>query len=128
MPVQDMVKVYDVIRKTAGERTTRDLALYCFMLESGARATEVVELALDDLDLEKCTAKVHGKGAKERLVCFTERTIVLLRTYLEERPRVNAREVFLNLRTGKPLTANGLGQIVKRRPGSALIAFFRHAC
>jgi len=39
MPVQDMVKVYDVIRKTGGERTARDLALYCFMLESGARAT-----------------------------------------------------------------------------------------
>jgi integrase/recombinase XerD len=126
MPVPAMVNMYDVIRKTGGERMARDLALYCFMIESGARASEVVHLTLDDLDLENCTAKVHGKGAKERLVCFTERTVALLNTYLEERPRVNAREVFLNLQTGKPLTPNGLGQLISKYGGRAGIHCYPH--
>jgi len=126
MPTQDMVKVYDVIRKTGGERTNRDLALYCFMLESGARAEEVVELTIDELYMDKYTAKVHGKGAKERLVYFTERTARLLRTYLDERPQVSTRQVFLNLRTGKPLTTDGLGQIVKKYGERAGIHCYPH--
>lgn len=114
LPADDIVNMYHAIRDTGGERTNRDLALYFFMLESGARVEEVVKLTLDDLYLDRFTAKVHGKGAKERLVCFTERTAKLLTTYLEERPQVNAREVFLNLQTGKPLTTNGVGQLVRR--------------
>lgn len=114
MPVPAMVKLYDVIRNTGGERVSRDLALYSFMIESGARASEVMKLTLDDLDLQNCTAKVHGKGAKERLVCFTEKTVGLMKDYFKERPQVKAREVFLNLKTGKPLTTNGLGELVSK--------------
>ncbi len=114
MPVPDMIKLYDVIKRTGGERLSRDLALYSFMLESGARASEVIKLSLDDLDLQNYTAKVHGKGAKERMVCFTEKTVALLQSYLSERPKVNNREVFLNLQTGKSLTANGLGILISK--------------
>lgn len=71
-------------------------------------------LTLDDLDLQNCTAKVHCKGAKERLVCFTEKTAQFLQDYFKERPQVGTREVFLNLQTGKPLITNGLGQLVSK--------------
>ena len=114
LPVPAMIKLYGVIRKTGGERLSRDLALYSFMIESGSRASEVTKLTLDDLDLEGCTAKVCGKGAKERQVCFTEKTVQLIQEYFKERPQVSAREVFLNLQTGKPLTTNGLGQIISK--------------
>ncbi len=114
LPVPDMVKLYDTIRSTGAERVSRDLSLYSFMIESGARASEVMQLTLDDLDLQNCTAKVHGKGAKERIVCFTEKTVDLLQEYLKERPQVKAREVFLNLQTGKPLTTNGLGILISK--------------
>ena len=126
LPTQDMVGIYDVIRKTGGERTIRDLALYCFMLESGARATEVIKLTLDDLYLDTYTAKVHGKGSKERLVCFTEKTANLLRKYIEERPQVKVGEVFLNLQTGRPLTGNGLGQLVSKYGRRAGIHCYPH--
>jgi integrase/recombinase XerD len=79
LPAEDITSVYNAIRTYAGDRMNRDLALYCFMLESGARRSEVVKLCLDDLYLDNYTAKVHGKGSKERLVCFTDKTANLLK-------------------------------------------------
>jgi integrase/recombinase XerD len=114
LSTEDMVTIYNHIRRTGGERTSRDLALYCFMLESGARVSEVAKLTLDDLHLDICMAKVHGKGSKERLVYFTEKTVRFMRKYLKERPQVKAREVFLNMQTGRPVTSNGLTQLIRR--------------
>ena len=115
MAEEDMVALYHAIAKDGDERARRDLALYCLMTESGIRRSEVVSLTLDNLYLDRYTAKVRGKGSKERLVYFTDRTAVPLRAYLQERPRVSAREVFLNLRTGRPLSAGGVGEILKNR-------------
>jgi site-specific recombinase XerD len=114
LPPPEVARVYQAIRDTAGERRGRDLALYSFMLESGARVEEVEKLSLGDLDLERLSAKLHGKGAKERLVYFTERTAGLLRHWLRERPQVAAPNVFLNLKTGRPLTTHGIRQLMRR--------------
>ena len=114
LTLEQMVGMDQAIRETGGERTNRDLALYSFMVESGTRVDEVAHLTLDRLDLAGLTARVMGKGSKERLVYFTKVSAGRLQTYFKERPKVAAREVFLNLQTGRPLTANGIGQLIRR--------------
>jgi len=115
MVEEDMVALYYAIARAGDERATRDLAIFCLMTESGMRRSEVVSLTLDNLYVHRFTAKVHGKGSKERLVYFTDQTAKPVTAYLEERPRVEAREVFLNLRTRRPLTADGLTVILQKR-------------
>lgn len=48
----------------------RDLACFSLMYDSGMRVGELVGLRLDAVDFEHRTARVFGKGAKERVVPF----------------------------------------------------------
>ncbi|MEF1220708.1 tyrosine-type recombinase/integrase, partial [Photobacterium damselae] len=49
----------------------RDNAIFWLMYESGLRRAEVVNLSLDDIDINRGTIHVVGKGNKERYVPFS---------------------------------------------------------
>ncbi|RKS77579.1 site-specific recombinase XerD [Motilibacter peucedani] len=67
-------------------RDRRDEALVRFMAESGARAGEVVALAVADVDLKAGTATVRrGKGGKGRTVPFGPQTVRSIDRYLRAR-------------------------------------------
>lgn len=56
--------------ETASPMRERDIALIQFLRTSGCRADEVVRLRVSDFDLRTRTARVVGKGTKERMACF----------------------------------------------------------
>jgi len=67
-------------------RDRRDAALIRFMLETGARAGEVVALEVGDVDLTAGTAVVRrGKGGKGRVVPFGAQTAQAIDRYLRAR-------------------------------------------
>lgn len=67
-------------------RERRDTAILRFMLETGARAGEVVALGLTDVDLIEGTAIVRrGKGGKGRVVPFGPQTAQALDRYIRVR-------------------------------------------
>jgi integrase/recombinase XerC len=61
---------------------TRNRAMIAFMLDTGVRRTEVVNLELKDLDLKEGLARIIGKGRKERYVLFAPSTVDLLKRWL----------------------------------------------
>ncbi len=63
----------------------RNYALMQFLLQTGCRAGEVVELKLGHIDLREANVRIFGKGAKERLVPLTQNTVKALEDYLEIR-------------------------------------------
>ncbi len=89
----------------------RDKALLELVYGSGLRVSEAVGLRLDDLSLEGRSARVLGKGSKERVVPLGEECLVALRAWLAVRhemvdPRTRAQDpqaVFLS-RAGRRLT------------------------
>jgi integrase/recombinase XerD len=64
----------------------RNRAILLFLLDTGVRAGELVTLTRDRVDLERKTARVTGKGAKDRYVSFGNLTAKALLYYLSERP------------------------------------------
>lgn len=50
-------------------------AIVALILDTGMRIQECLDVRCQDIDVKQHTIKVHGKGRKERLVYFTERTI-----------------------------------------------------
>ncbi len=67
-------------------RDRRDEAIVRFMAETGARAGEVVDLNVSDVDLRAGTAVVRrGKGGKGRTVPFGPQTTRALDRYLRAR-------------------------------------------
>ncbi len=58
------------------------LAMLEFLYSSGVRASELLGLNVLDLDLSNRTARIFGKGAKERLVTFGATARKYLETYM----------------------------------------------
>jgi len=67
------VETMDVLAAAASEEdpvAVRDLAIVELLYAAGVRVSELTGLDLADLDLERGTVRVLGKGAKERVVPF----------------------------------------------------------
>lgn len=110
----------------------RDTALIRLLIDSGIRSSELLGLAVDDLDFEQDVALVMGKGGRGRAVPFGNRTGEALRRYLRLRSRhPGAAENALWLGTRGPLGQAGLRQLLNRRAATAGIGHvhphqFRH--
>jgi integrase/recombinase XerD len=110
--------------KEATRMGRRDRAALETLYATGCRASEVVGLRPNDLDLKNGMARCVGKGNKERIVPLGSRAIVALSNYLvTDRPLLVARhpetDSVLVSRTGRPLSRIGLWHIVKHHAKSA---------
>lgn len=92
----------------------RDVTLMCFLLDTGCRIAEALSLSYDDVDLEVRTARVMGKGRKERSVPFGVTTRAWLVRYLERRRESAATNyVFVN-EYGEKLTTSAMSHRVSK--------------
>lgn len=109
-------------------RDRRDEALVRLMLETGARAGEVVGLAVGDVDLAAGVAIVRrGKGGKGRSVPFGSQTARALDRYLRVRRthRLGSGTLFWLGDRGKEFTYDALHKSLGMRAQRAGIADFR---
>ncbi len=100
-----------------GPHPTRDEAILLFLLDTGARASEVAGLRVCDLDIHGRRAQVLGKGNKHRSVFFGATTARMLFRYLNEHRRAEDDPVFLadgGFKAGEALEPNGLLLLVRR--------------
>jgi integrase/recombinase XerD len=123
----------------------RDRAMLEFLYATGARIGEVCGLSIGDIDLEHRTARLYGKGSKERLVPVGRVAVEAMSEWLGERGRRHleparfarrgdAEAVFLNQRGGR-MSRQLAWSVVKtygRRAGvdEAHLSphVFRHSC
>ncbi len=102
----------------------RDRAILEVMYATGLRASEVIGLRTDNVDMDLGIVRVLGKGRKERLVPLGKVARDWIRRYLEEtRGRLTkgkppAPTLFVNHR-GRPLSRMGLWGIVRRHAVTA---------
>ena len=79
---------------------------------TGMRISELVNLKLTDIDINRSVIKVFGKGSKERLVPFGEEAAEALDIYLKDREKYNCKDVFLSNR-GSKITRGAFWQRIK---------------
>ena len=96
----------------------RDRALLEVMYACGLRASEVIGIKMNEIDLDAQVLRARGKGSKDRVVPIGGAATRALRLYFEcGRPKLVGtrpeRHVFVNFRGG-PLTRQGLYKIVQR--------------
>jgi integrase/recombinase XerC len=103
----------------------RDRALLEVLYGGGLRVSEAVGLDLGDLDLAEGTARVRGKGGKERLAPLGSEAARALAAYLPERAarleaagRVGEGALFLNKNGGR-LDVRSVRRLLRRRADAA---------
>ena len=102
---------------TRSRTKRRNRALILFLLDTGARASEVAGVRLAGADLNSGRVRVEGKGRKQRYVYLGKRTLSAVWLYLkEERPepmQVGDDHLFLT-DDGYPITRHTLRGIMCR--------------
>ncbi|GAA2327656.1 tyrosine-type recombinase/integrase [Dactylosporangium salmoneum] len=99
----------------------RDAALLRMFASTGARLAEITNLDIADLDLSQRELTVTGKARKVRKAKFDAKTAVALDRYLRlraSRPVVvelGVTGLWIAVRSRKPMTPNGVRQILYRR-------------
>lgn len=101
----------------------RDRALLEVMYATGMRASEVIRIEVDAVDLDLGLVRVFGKGRKERLVPLGGEASRFVARYLGEAREAlsrgrTARNLFLS-QSGGALSPTGLWGIVRRHAVSA---------
>lgn len=98
-----------------GAVALRDRALLMFLYNTGARAQEVADLQVVNLELNIGRVHLHGKGDKWRVCPLWKQTVDLLKQLLSQRhDKATGQPVFLSQRKQR-MTRFGIYKIVKRR-------------
>lgn len=94
----------------AARQTRHDLrneAILLFMLDTGVRARELLNMRFEDVDILERTAKVRGKGDKDRILVFSLTTAKALQRYANAE-RYSGPTFFTSERIDTPLSYTGL--------------------
>jgi len=95
----------------------RDRTILEVFYSSGARVSEIASADMENIDLDNCTMKVHGKGSEDRMVFLTADTVRWIRKYKAQREkkfRNTEGPLFINNR-GERITVRGIFHIIDKR-------------
>ncbi|MHB0911893.1 MAG: tyrosine-type recombinase/integrase [Armatimonadota bacterium] len=96
------------------ELAFRNKAIMTVLIHTGVRRQELVDLALDDVDLEKRVLRVRkGKGNKMRLIPLNRVACEAISDWLEMRPQSEHEQLFLT-RCGGKLYVTALYDLFRR--------------
>ena len=106
----------DAFAEESGELTAiRNLAMVEMLYASGARVSELCGLNLKDIDYERSTIRVIGKGSKERVIPIGRPAVAALERWLKVRPQLanekSGDAVFLGAR-GKRIDQRQVREVV----------------
>jgi site-specific recombinase XerD len=106
----------------------RDRAFVLTLVDSGLRISEACSLKRGDIDWQECRAIIIGKGDKQAVVRFSNRSIQALNDYLHARVSVDpnsriplasqplfARHDITASKRIKPISAGGMWKAIKGR-------------
>ncbi|MGY1731798.1 site-specific tyrosine recombinase XerD [Geodermatophilus sp. SYSU D01045] len=121
IPVEAVAALIEAAGSVEGPRGLRDRALLEVLYGTGARISEAVGLAVDDLDRGQAVVRLAGKGGKERIVPVGSYALRAVEDYLvRARPALAAAgrggvrggRLFLNARGG-PLSRQSAWAILR---------------
>ncbi|WP_040339312.1 site-specific tyrosine recombinase XerD [Candidatus Blastococcus massiliensis] len=122
VPVESVVALIEAAGSgVEGPRGLRDRALLELLYGTGARISEAVGLAVDDVDRGQATVRLAGKGGKERIVPVGSYALRAVEEYLvrarpalagKSKAGVRGGALFLNVRGG-PLSRQSAWQILR---------------
>lgn len=95
----------------------RDEAILRLLYDTGMRASELVHLRMNQLDIGSRRCTVLGKGNKHRTLYFGRQAAKALWNYLRDSPREPEEPLFYSdrgIQAGHGLTRSGLFQLIER--------------
>lgn len=113
------LQVDELLDIELGSSPLRDIAILELLYGAGLRASEVVAIDFENLDLKSMSVRVRGKGKKERIALFGKAAAEAVQRYMEqERPQSKSSALFVN-KKGNRLSQRTVQLILERRRAMA---------
>lgn len=106
---EELKQIFDSV-DTSTIKGRRNLTLLVLLYDTAARASEIINLKMENIRLEENRIVLTGKGNKQRVVPIMEQTKELLVNYIKEN---NIENGYLFQRNGKPMNERFIRDIVK---------------
>lgn len=107
------LKIEEILLIKDSCKNIREKSIIEFLLSTGCRLSEVINLNIEDIDFIEQSIKVLGKGKKQRIVYFSTEAKIYLTQYLQQR-KGNSDAIFTSIK--KPyerLNQRALQKIVR---------------
>ena len=119
--LEQVETLFERNRERSDHLMLRDQVILELLYASGMRASEFVNVKIQDIDFRNRSIRIIGKGNKERIVPFTKSASLTMKEYLKDcRPLLLAKnkreynlDFFILNDQGKRLTTRGLEFILK---------------
>ena len=103
---------YEMLKAAFAIEHRRDRAIMEVVYSCGLRASELIGLNIQDIDLHRQEIKVKGKGNKQRIVPLGSHARAAVLAYMPERS--NKESAFFQNRMGRRLTTRSIQRIVRK--------------
>lgn len=97
----------------------RDIVLVNFMCSTGCRCEEITKVKIYDVDFEKKSVRIYGKGNKQRNVFLDDICYLHITQYIQEREE-NSGYLFCN-KKGNKISTEGLSFIIRKLGNEAKV-------
>ncbi len=114
---RDEVKILLALPNGSSEIERRDKVLLCFMYASGARAQEVCDLTVGDIQFysDRAGINIHGKGQKIRRIGIPQEAAMILKQYIEYRKIINCNDAHVfSTQTHEKMSVSCIEEIFKK--------------
>ncbi len=103
---------YETLKSAFVIEDRRDRAIMEVIYSCGLRASELIGLNIQDIDLHRQEIKVRGKGNKQRLIPFGSPARAAILAYIPKRS--GKESAFFQNRMGRRLTTRSIQRIVRK--------------
>jgi site-specific recombinase XerD len=110
----DILNIFEFI-SNSDLFSIRDLLIFKTLYFTGLRISELLNLKIENIDIERMDIRVFGKGSKERVVPFHHEISDLFNSYLTYRQSLNPKceNIFVNSR-GRPISRQYVWKMCKK--------------
>jgi len=115
-----------IVNACQGSLKLRNKAIVLVLIDTGIRRDELAHIKIININLDARLVSVTGKGRKQRLIPITPTTLRAIWQYLKERK--NPSEYLWLSEEGRPLTGDGVGQMLQGLMGKAGISGHKTSC
>ncbi|MDY5153092.1 site-specific tyrosine recombinase XerD [Actinobaculum suis] len=119
LTIMEIERLLEAASAGEGEIGLRDRALLEIMYGTGARVSEAVGLAIDDIDAETRTIRLFGKGRKERVLPLGSYAMEAVEAYLVRARPVLAARATKSTRAKSTRAKSAPAKSAKTQPGSS---------
>jgi len=115
-----------ILNVCTGSLGLRNKAMIMVLIDTGIRREELARIKLSDINIDARLILITGKGRKQRLLHISPVTLKTIWQYLKQRR--NPNEHLWLTEESKPITGDGIGQMLQGLMKSAGISGHKASC